>query len=343
VNPGPAQPPPEPELKGLSGLEDALRTIFAVVKIGMIALALAFLFSGVTTLGQNEQALVLRFGEKKDEIRSEPGLIWALPFPIDSVVRLPAGRTDTLETSAFLPKESATASAGVSTVPPPSLNPAHDGALLCAGLDLVHCSARLQYRRAELQKALIDSDPQTLQLELQKALEAALLRAAAGLSREECLKQQALSSAALDILRPRAKELGIDIQLLELQASLPRQLDLEYSQLSKARQEAVTTASDADTYVRNTDATSINDAQRVSYETANQITNRRGRAEANLKIFTERLAEWKRHPEATRELLLNSRLKEALDAAEEIFIVEEGQDMRHLVPRRELKPKSMPK
>ena len=343
MNPPPGPTPPEPELKGLSGLEDALRTVFIVVKLGMIALALAFLFSGVTTLGQNEKAIVLRFGQQKDEVRTEPGLIWALPFPIDSVVRLPAGRTDILESKAFLPKESATESAGVSTVPPPSLNPAQDGALICAGFDLVHCSVKLKYRRNDLRLTLLDSDEASLQRELRSALESALLRAAVGLSREDCLKQLPLSSAATDILRPRAKALGVDIQLLEIRAFLPRQLDAEYSQLSKARQEAVSTESAAQTYVKNAEANAINDAQRVSAEAGNQILNRRGRAEANLKIFTERLAEWKKDPSATRALLLNARFKETLDAAEEIFVVEEGQDIRHLVPRRELKPNITPK
>lgn len=343
MNPAPGQTPPEPELKGMSGLEDALRTVFIVVKLGMITLALAFLFSGVTSLGQNEQALVLRFGQQQGEIRSEPGLIWALPFPVDSVVRLPAGRTDSIETMAFLPKGGLPQPGELLTVPPPSLNPAQDGALICAGFDLVHCSAKLQYRRSDLRLTLLDSDEASLQRELRSALESALVRAAAGLSREDCLKQQPLSSAAIDILRPRAKELGIDIQLLELKAVLPRQLDAEYSQLSKARQEAVSTASAATTYVKNSDASAINDAQRVTNDTVNQILNRRGRAEANLKIFTERLAEWKKNPAATRELLLNARFKETLDSAEEVFVVEEGQDIRHLVPRRELKPKVVPK
>jgi len=73
-----------------------LRALNAVVeRIGWVLLVLAalYLVSGVTVVKENEVALVLRFGrlvgDTPSEQVKEPGLLVALPFPIDRVVRVP--------------------------------------------------------------------------------------------------------------------------------------------------------------------------------------------------------------------------------------------------------------
>src|SRR5262245_45530806 len=50
------------EDSGTQALAEALRSSFAIVKVIMVGLLLAFLFSGLFTVSQQERAVLLRFG-----------------------------------------------------------------------------------------------------------------------------------------------------------------------------------------------------------------------------------------------------------------------------------------
>ena len=82
-----AEPSLDPAQQSLA---DALRLSFGILKIVMIILAVFFLASGVFIVDQKQAALVLRFGRPVGGLRDptvyEPGLHWALPYPIDRVV-----------------------------------------------------------------------------------------------------------------------------------------------------------------------------------------------------------------------------------------------------------------
>ena len=59
-----------------------IRTLFAAL-VALLGMAAAVVYASAFIVHQNEQALVLRFGEPKQVIR-EPGLNWKLPF-VDTV------------------------------------------------------------------------------------------------------------------------------------------------------------------------------------------------------------------------------------------------------------------
>jgi membrane protease subunit HflK len=83
--------PDELDAAGKS-LSEALRISFIILKVIMIVLIVAFLASGFKTVGSEEQALVLRFGEIQgvgEERLLGPGLHWILPYPIDEIVKIP--------------------------------------------------------------------------------------------------------------------------------------------------------------------------------------------------------------------------------------------------------------
>src|SRR5262245_45347986 len=97
--PDPATPagggPDAVEDSGTQALAEALRSSFAIVKVIMVGLLLAFLFSGLFTVSQQEKAILLRFGVPVgggDGKLWGPGLHWAFPAPIDEVVRIPVGQ-----------------------------------------------------------------------------------------------------------------------------------------------------------------------------------------------------------------------------------------------------------
>jgi membrane protease subunit HflK len=89
-------------------LSDALRISFTILKIIMIVLVVAFLASGFRTVGPDERALVLRFGKIRgigDEAILGPGAHWVFPYPIDEMVKIPAGKNINLPVNTFWFKE----------------------------------------------------------------------------------------------------------------------------------------------------------------------------------------------------------------------------------------------
>lgn len=66
----------------------ALRSSVRVLSWGMVALVAIYLASGLTVVGPNEVGLILRFGKLLPPCHP-PGLLWALPQPVDEVIKVP--------------------------------------------------------------------------------------------------------------------------------------------------------------------------------------------------------------------------------------------------------------
>src|SRR5271169_3026185 len=83
---------PETSDAGSQALAEALRSSFAIVKIVMGLLVLAFFASGFFQVGPQEKAVILRFGKPVGEGQNtllNAGLHWSFPYPIDDVVKIP--------------------------------------------------------------------------------------------------------------------------------------------------------------------------------------------------------------------------------------------------------------
>jgi len=129
-------------------LSDALRASFRILKGIMMVLVVLYLFSNVRRVDSHEQALQLRLGRLLPQAH-EPGLVWALPFPIDEIVPLPTKRSNDqlIESHTFrrtreeIGKPLAYISRGNQ-----GLDPAYDGALLAADAGLVHVRWKVVYK-----------------------------------------------------------------------------------------------------------------------------------------------------------------------------------------------------
>jgi len=150
-NPNPVTPPPPPpEDAGSQALADALRSSFVIVKIIMVVLVIAFLASGVFTVGPNQRAIVLRLGKpmgEGDKTLLMPGFHLAMPSPIDEVVRIPFSSFQVAESSVgwYLTPEDRARNAP----PPPPMDrvdPATMTYVLTADTNILHVKARLSYR-----------------------------------------------------------------------------------------------------------------------------------------------------------------------------------------------------
>ena len=115
-------------------LSDALRISFAILKVIMVILVVAFLASGFKSVGSDEKALVLRFGKIQgvgQEAILGPGAHWTLPYPIDEVVRIPVEKNINLAINTFWYKESRDDILGPGVKPrnyvPDQLDPVQEG------------------------------------------------------------------------------------------------------------------------------------------------------------------------------------------------------------------------
>jgi hypothetical protein len=95
-------------------LTEALGSSFLLVRFCMLLLLAAFVFSCVFTVNPNEVAVVLRFGKPRgtgSEVLLKQGLHWALPYPIDEIVRIRTGESKSIRSSvawyAISPEEEA--------------------------------------------------------------------------------------------------------------------------------------------------------------------------------------------------------------------------------------------
>jgi membrane protease subunit HflK len=140
----PLEPAEQLDAAGKS-LSDALRISFAILKVIMIVLVLAFLASGFKTVGPNEQALVLRFGKIQgagDDANPRvlgPGAHWIFPYPIDEMVKVPVEEQIKLNVDTFWYKQTQEDILGPGAKPrnlvPEKLDPLTEGYCLTRSQD----------------------------------------------------------------------------------------------------------------------------------------------------------------------------------------------------------------
>ena len=112
----PPHVPPRPPAADQFSMAEGVRAGSRM--IGWLALGLLVLFwcSGITTIGPGEVGLVLRCGRLAgtspvDQVR-QPGLLLALPFPIDEVIRVPVKQEREIAITALRNDPAARAAAG---------------------------------------------------------------------------------------------------------------------------------------------------------------------------------------------------------------------------------------
>lgn len=134
-------------------LAEALRVSFGILKIAMVGLLIAYAFSGTFSVGSNEVALRLRFGNYVGDPGSrvlERGTYLAAPFPIEQVVKV-----DTRPATLAIEKEfwfettkddsglTRSQLQGRKAMP---LNPLRDGSLITGDSGIVHAKWNITWR-----------------------------------------------------------------------------------------------------------------------------------------------------------------------------------------------------
>lgn len=137
-------------------LAEALRVSFAILKFAMLGLLIAYAFSGTFSVGSNEVALRLRFGDYVGDPGNrvlERGTYLAAPFPIEQVVKVDT-RPATLSLDREFWFETTKGDSGLTRTQlqgqkAQPLHPLRDGSLITGDSSIVHAKWTLTWRVAD--------------------------------------------------------------------------------------------------------------------------------------------------------------------------------------------------
>jgi membrane protease subunit HflK len=313
----PAPAPMMPDDAGSQALAEALRSSFAIVKVAMLLMVVAFFSSGFFTVGPSEKAVILRFGRPVgggQKALLGAGLHWSFPYPIDEVVKIPITEiqkvTSTTGWYAITPEQELS---GEDLGAGPSLNPAVDGYAFTADRNIVHVRATLNYHIDEPTKYIFDFV--SASNSIQDALDNALLFTAAKfkvddiLTRDRAGFQDAVLQQVSDLVEQR--QLGVVIDNCQVQSVAPRQLKDVFAQVTIARQNQSKQINDANTYKDKTLLASSAQASSITNEAGAASANYVKYVKADAGAFNDLLPKFESNP----TLFVQQRLVEAMSLA----------------------------
>lgn len=277
--------PPEVQDTSSQALSEALRSSFVVVKIAMYALLILALFKGFFTVGPQEKAIILRFGKPQGEGQKMllgAGSHWALPYPIDQVIRIPVTEiqkvTSTVGWYQTTPEQEITGNE-----PPagPSLDPRRDGYVITADRNIVHSRAFVSYHIDDPLTALFNFAYDTNQdfglsgvsNAVLNAVNNALVSTSARFNVDDMLTrnvagfQDAVNQRLDDLVEQQ--HLGVAIDQCQVQTIPPRQLKDVFDQVVIATQNRETMR-----------LTAANDANRIENYAAAEASSMTNAAES---------------------------------------------------------------
>jgi membrane protease subunit HflK len=261
---------------GSKSLANALQISFTVLKFIMIVLIVVFLCSGIFTVAPDERAMILRFGKITGDTTVKrilgPGLHWAVPYPIDEIIKLPARNTVLrMPIDSFWYNE--TDQYGGAT-----LNPVTDGYCITrndtiadlkdggSDYNIVHSKWQLVYRvsdcelffrnvmlnKPEAGQNLIDVIPKSVEPVLKSLASEAIVVTMVNFSIDEAITSDSqISREAVKLLQKKLDDLecGIEVDSMQLTQCLwPRQVNDAFVASVKAKNEMDKMVSEAKGY-----------------------------------------------------------------------------------------------
>ncbi|MCX6996407.1 MAG: protease modulator HflK [Kiritimatiellaeota bacterium] len=319
---------------GQQALGEALAVSFRVLRWMLGMLLILYLSSGFFIVQQHQKALVLVFGRVAglgaDRLK-EPGLHWTFPPPVAEVVRVPAERVQTLETSSFWPKAGALDQpAGPDTEPAaPTLKPGADGYTLTGDANLLHSRWAIRYTISDPETYLFRhaAIPAVLRAELDHAV----IQASAGLPVDQALRTQveAFRAAVENELRRRCEALflGLRLQGLDVLALMPpRQVAAAFNAVVEAENERSTRISEARAYAARRTNEARGQAAQLRAEGATQKSRLLSQVSADADYFDKVLVEYAKNPDLILRTLRQDAVRRALAQVEQKFVVYRGAD-----------------
>lgn len=226
-------------------LAEALRVSFTILKLAMGALLIAYAFSGTFSVGSNEVALRLRFGDYVGDPGNrvlERGTYLAAPFPIEQVVKV-----DTRPATIVLDKEfwfettaqdsglSRNQLQGRKALP---LHPLRDGSLITGDSSIVHAKWTLTWRVSEPVAFLTNVGTKQLAGDIVRLVaQQGIVQAIAQLAADDLLRGIVNRELAVSLMQQRLDDMrtGLVIDQLTLdKVSAPMRVSASFDAVTSA-------------------------------------------------------------------------------------------------------------
>lgn len=236
---------PEQEIGfGAAAVLQAMKSSVKLLRWGMLLLAVIYLVSGVTVVGPNETAFVLRFGKLQPGLHSS-GLLLALPQPIDEVVKVPTRSVQEIQLDAW---ESPSSAEGYIS---PTLDPVRDGYTLTGDANIIRARFSVRYQVADPVAYMLTAKNQPALLA--EVLYQAATDVIAQMKVDDVLASglEALRAQAMRAAQAQLDRLGLGVQLLafEVRAISPAQQVLPaFEDVVSAQVESRTLVEQANSY-----------------------------------------------------------------------------------------------
>lgn len=295
----------------------------------MLVLALAYCTSGITTIDANEVGVVLRFGAVVGDTPATrvhpPGLLLALPRPIDEVVRIDVETVHTLRIDDLHYADGAANSEiWTGEVESDTIDPEQEGYLLTSDRNVLQARILARYTVGDpIAYALQVHDHHAF---LSHAIVSSVVEASGRVALDDLLGSgrgdlidiaTAAAQTRLDTVRA-----GIDLVSIELEGLSPaRQVIKDFDAVQSAYIRSVTVTEEAERYAAEAvpKAQAERDAQisEAKAEAARTVALARSGAERFEKV----LAIYRGDPRVVRERLYREGIERALDGSGKVRFI----------------------
>jgi modulator of FtsH protease HflK len=342
---------PETQDAGSQALAEALRSSFAIVKIVMALMVLAFFSSGFFTVGPQEKAVILRFGKPVgagEKILLNAGLHWSFPYPIDEVVKIPITEQQIVASTVGWYMTTPEAELSGEEMPAgATLNPAIDGYVLTADRNIIHTRATLRYHIDDPIRYVFGFAAASNSV--QNALNNALLFTAANFNVDDILLnrvdefREAVQQRVADLAEQ--EQLGIVIEQCDVESRPPRQLQNVFSQVTEARENRNKALIDAHSYenqiTNNAGAQAVSIVDRAEADRTNYVAS----ITAEAKRFSDLLPGYETNRNLFAQMTLVQTMGQVLtNVQDKIFLPQRAdgkpRELRLMLNREPPQPKN---
>jgi membrane protease subunit HflK len=205
-------------------LAEALAVSFGILKLAMLAVLVAYAFSGTFSVGSNEVALRLRFGDYvggPGERVLERGTYLAAPFPIEQVIKVDT-RPMTLALDREFWYETGVRDQGMTrdqirTSRARPLDPLKDGSLVTGDVNIVHARWTVTYRVSDPVAYVTNVGDKALGESLVRcAMQQGIVQAVAQQPADELLKGVVNREMATAVAQRRLDEMAAGLTIDQL-------------------------------------------------------------------------------------------------------------------------------
>ena len=298
-----------------------------LLPIGLGVLLLLWLASGLYVVGADEQAAVLRFGQY---VATEgPGLSWHMPYPIETVEKVPVTRIQRLEIGFRRMGDNST-----HKVP-------QEAQMLTQDENIVDVSFIVQYRIRDVSDYLFDivGGPVTVRDAAESAMREVIGHTnidgvLTSQKAEVEVETQKLLQRILDSYKS-----GISVVTVKLQdVEPPDAVMKQFKDVASAREDMARTKNEAETYSNDILPKARGDAAKQVLDAEAYAKEAVARATGESDRFISQLRAYRKSPLVTRKRLYLETMQDVLAKTDKIIV--DPSVAKRILPYLPLDPKS---